>query len=107
MRLRPNYTINVFNELEARKKMNIKDHKGKVPALLDEIEMKKAIIDEKDSLGYPEKQYIRDIMNALLHAPCAPFRQEIQSKKIRWLDGNPDGLTRANLIALWSQRICI
>ena len=97
-RLRPNYIVDVFKELEKIKKISLADYKGNLCEWLDAMDEKKTIISLKDRDAYTDRAYTKDLLDGMLEAKCTSFKTEILRMKMRWMNGNPDGLDSCKLV---------
>jgi hypothetical protein len=86
-RIKPHYHVDMWAEMKKIKELTLKQHGNNPVKYLDEMKLKKLLIDEKDSTAYSDNSYVKDIFSQLMLAPVDSYALEYEQMHTRWLRG--------------------
>ena len=67
-RIKPHYHVDMWSEMKKIKELTLKQFENDPVKYLDEMKLKKLLIDEKDSRTYSDSSYVKDIFAQLILA---------------------------------------
>ena len=86
-RIKPHFHVDMWAEMKKIKELTLKQFGNNPVKYLDEMKLKKLLIDEKDANAYSDNSYVKDIFAQLMLAPVDSYALEYERLHTRWLRG--------------------
>ena len=86
-RIKPHFHVDMWAEMKKIKELTLKQFGNNPVKYLDEMKLKKLLIDEKDANAYSDSSYVKDIFAQLVLAPVDSYALEYEQMNTRWLRG--------------------
>lgn len=86
-RIKPHFHVDMWAEMKKIKELTMKQYGNNPVKYLDEMKLKKLLIDEKDANAYSDNSYVKDIFAQLMLAPVDSYALEYEQMHTRWLRG--------------------
>lgn len=77
-RIKPHYNVDMWKEMKLIKELILKQFGNDPVKYLDEMKLKKLLIDEKDSTAYSNSSHVKDMFAQLILAPVVAYAIEYE-----------------------------